>query len=95
MSILDFVRDNMKINKKDLYSIPYWDRVRMSQISVPTDAGWKLSGFLRIRDVDRSHNLVTWLDVVSDKYVEYDMVLYAIDNYNRNRLIKKVVIFHI
>lgn len=96
MSILDFIRNNFSISKKDLYEIPYWDRVRMSQIPVPTDnASWKqLSGFLRIRDVDGSHNLVTRLDIVSEKYVAYEMVLYTIDKYNCNRLLKKVE-FHI
>lgn len=95
MSILDFIKNELKIDKKVLYAIPYWDRVRMSQIPVPTDdASWKLSGFLRIRDVDGSHNLVTRLDIVSEKYVEYEMVLYTIDKYNCNRLLKKVG-FHI
>lgn len=85
MSILDFIKNELKISKKDLYSIPYWDRVRLSRMIIqPDDTGSSPKGILKISNEGRSRYLIIQLDFVYKKYMKYKMVLLMDNKYDRN-----------
>ena len=85
MSILDFIKNELKISKKDLYSIPYWDRVRLSRMIIqPDDTGSSPKGTLKISNEGRSRYLIIQLDFVYKKYMKYKMVLLMDNKYDRN-----------
>ena len=84
-SLLSYIKDELKISKKDLYSIPYWDRVRLSQIFIqPDDTGSSPKGTLKISNEGRSRYLIIQLDFVYKKYMKYKMVLLLSNKYDRN-----------
>lgn len=85
MSILDYIKNELKISKTDLYAIPYWDRVRLSQTSIqPDDTGSSPKGTLKISNDGRSRSLIIRLEFVYKKYMKYEMILVMINKYNRN-----------
>ena len=85
MSILDYIKNELKISKKDLYAIPYWDRVRLSQMFIqPDDTGSSPKGTLKISNEGRSRYLIIQLDFVYKKYMKYKMVLLLSNKYDRN-----------
>jgi len=84
-SLLSYIKDELKIEKKDLYSIPYWDRVRLSQMFIqPDDTGSSPKGTLKISNDGRSRWLIIRLDFVYKKHMKYEMILMVINKYDRN-----------
>lgn len=80
MSILDYIKNELKISKKDLYAIPYWDRVRMSLMdSQPEfDTGCE---HLHARQLDKRHYLLSQLVVSHGEYVKYEQSIVTIHGY--------------
>lgn len=84
-SLLSYIKDELKISKKDLYMIPYWDRVRLSQMFIqPDDTGSSPKGTLKIRNEGRSRSLIIRLEFLYTKYKKYELILLMDNKYDRN-----------
>jgi hypothetical protein len=105
-NLLDFVK-NLGITKKEFYSIPYWDRVRMSKMNtIPTrDTGeehvYCINMYRYVRS-NKVHCMRTLLFVEkSNKYIKYKKWLSTVHNYidtgypGYASLILKKLMFHI
>ena len=67
------------MTKQEYYSIPYFDRLRISKLDEPDfDTGVK---HLYARQIDRTHYLLSQLIVAYGRYVCYEYLLVTIHGY--------------
>lgn len=79
-NIFDFIKKTL--SKKDIFSIPYWDRVRMIQINfIPEDMEMSHLHLLK-KKIDKNHYLLTQLAIVDGKFVKYEQVMATIHYYD-------------
>lgn len=74
MPLIDWLKDNLP--KYDFYSIPYWDRLRISQMGNPDyDTGVV---HLWSKTLDRSHYLLSQVVLNDGEYIKYELLLVTI-----------------
>lgn len=87
MNLLSWIKNN--ISKKDFYSIPYWDRVRMMKMEDTPDY---TTGLERVHFslINKNRYLVSQLTSVCGEYKHYELLLVTIhDNDGDGSIIYK------
>lgn len=68
------------MNKKTWYTIPYWDRVRMSKLNAQPDFDTGCE-HLYARQIDQNHYLLSQLVISNGEYVKYEQLYVTIHGY--------------
>lgn len=76
-NLINFIVDELKLSKKEIYKIPYWDRVRMEKLNTQPDFDTGCE-HLAARQIDREHYLLSQLVVSHGEYVKYERLLVTI-----------------
>jgi hypothetical protein len=82
-NLLDFIKHELKINKKDFYRIPYWDRVRMSKLAVQPDDDLGHKPLLA-KSIDKNHHLLREIAIANWTYIKYEQVMITTHKCNHN-----------
>lgn len=81
MNLLSWI--NQYVSKKDYYSIPYWDRVRMLHMADIPDYDTGLER-LHFYPIDKYHYLVSQLTSVCGEYKRYELLLVTIHDLQKD-----------
>lgn len=71
------------MTKKEFYTIPYWDRLRIAKLSPEPDYDTGVE-HLHARQLDKTHYLLSQLVVVYSRYVRYEYLLVTIHGLQSN-----------
>lgn len=79
-NLFNFIKNNL--SKAELFSIPYWDRVRMAQVDfIPEDMEMSHLHLLK-KNIDKDHYLLRQVAIVDGKFVKYEQVMATIHYYD-------------